>query len=330
MMERRRLGRTDLAVSAISMGLWNIAGDATWGAQDERDSIEAIEAALACGINFFDTAEAYGGGYSEEVLGKTRGSRRREVVIGRKASSDHMGGEDLISACEGRLNRLRTDYIDLYMLHWPHCEVPFEETMGAMTDLIEQGKVRVAGVSNFGARDLGDILGQGRVEANQLAYNLLFRAVEFEVLPACLESGVSVTCYSSLAQGLLTGKFASADDVPEGRARTRHFSDTRPQVRHGEAGAEEETFGAIRRVRRIAEDVGAPMNHVALAWLLAQPGVASVIAGARNAEQARRNAAAGDLKVDREAIDGLTEATDALKTKLGPNPDMWDSESRIR
>jgi len=325
-----KLGRSDIEVSRVCMGLWNIVGDSTWGPQEERDSIEAIEAGLDAGINFFDAAMAYGGGYSEEVLGKVLGARRSDVVIGTKASPGHQSREGLIAACEASLERLATDTIDLYILHWPDRGVPFEETMEGMTRLIEQGKVRLAGVSNFGVEDLPAILRCGRVEANQLAYNLVFRAIEFEIAPVCVENDVSVTCYSSLAQGLLTGKFASADEVPEGRARTRHFADTRPQVRHGEAGAEEETFEAIAQVRGISEGTGAPMNHLALAWLLAQRGVASVIAGARNAEQARANAAAAELDLDAGVIEELTKATEALKRKLGPNADMWDTDVRMR
>lgn len=329
-MRLGNLGKTDIAVSRICLGLWNIAGDATWGPQEDPESIRAISAALEAGINFFDTAEVYGDGRSEEVLGAALEGRRGEAVIATKALPDHLGRDDLPAACEASLKRLRTDYIDLYILHWPSREVPFDETMAAMTRLIEQGKVRAAGVSNFGVEDLPAILEHGRVEANQLAYNLLFRAVEFEILPVCVQSDVSVTCYSSLAQGLLTGKFACADDVPPGRARTRHFTGTRAQARHGEPGAEENTFAAIGRIRQIADGLGLAMNQLALAWLLAQRGVASVIAGARTAEQVRANAAAADLDLDDGVIEEISRTTDALKTELGPNPDMWSKDSRMR
>ena len=129
---------------------------------------------------------------------------------------------------------------------------------------------------------------------------------------------------------MLTGKFRAADDVPVGRARTRLFSSGRPEARHGEPGAEGETFAAIDRIRAVAEGLGEPMGRVALAWLLAQPGVASAIAGARNAEQARENAAAGDLTLPDDAVRELSQATEALKKHFGTNPDMWESESRMR
>ena len=133
-----------------------------------------------------------------------------------------------------------------------------------------------------------------------------------------------------LMQGLLAGKFTSADEVPPGRARSRHFSGDRPQARHGEPGAEEETFAAVRAIRAIAEDVGAPMAQVAIAWDLAQPGVTSVITGIRNPEQARANAAAADLELPPDVLEALNRATEPLKRLLGPNADMWQSNSRIR
>ena len=180
-----------------------------------------------------------------------------------------------------------------------------------------------------GVKDLSGLLAHRCPISNQLAYNLLFRAIEFEIAPLCRENQIGITPYSSLAQGLLTGKFASADDVPEGRARTRHFSCDRPQARHGEPGAEVETFEAIARIRRISDDAGIPMNRLALAWLLAQPGVTSVIAGARNADQARANALAADMQLSDDTLAALTASTDPLKHKLGPNPDMWSREPRI-
>ncbi|MFH0965915.1 MAG: aldo/keto reductase [Planctomycetota bacterium] len=330
-MRFRRLGRSGIEVSTVALGLWSIVRDQTWGPdQSERDSVAAIQAALECGITFFDTAEAYGAGYSEAILGKTLGARRKEVILATKASPSHQSAEALVAACERSLKRLRTDHIDLYILHWPSRQTPIEETMGAMEGLIRSGKVRAAGVSNFGAEDLSKVLRHGRVEANQLGYNLLFRAIEHELAAACAANDVSITCYCPLAQGLLTGKYLSEDTFPEGRARTRHFSSQRKLSRHGEKGAEEETFLALAEVRRIAREAGEPMGRMSLAWLLAQKGITSVIAGARNAEQVRENAAAAEVDLGQATIQALARATDALKEKLGPNPDLWESPSRIR
>lgn len=331
-MKTKRLGQSDLEVSVISMGCWALAGDATWGPQDEATSIATVRAALDAGINFFDTAEAYGAGRSEEILGKALAGRRHEAVIASKVSSSNLAPDKLKAACEGSLRRLGTDYLDVYYIHWPNRSVPIEDTLAAMEELKREGKIRVIACSNFGKQDLTALLAAGRVEANQLAYSLLFRAIEYEIQGLCAAHNISITCYSPLAQGLLTGKFRSLDEVPAGRARTRHFAHTRPGTRHGEPGAEAEVAEALARIRKICDEAGVAMSHAALAWLLSREAVASVIVGARTPEQARENAKAGDLELPADVLNELTAATDALKEKLGPNADMWESEanSRIR
>jgi len=335
-MKYRKLGKTDITTSVVAMGCWALAGGRVWGPQDDDDSIATVRAALDTGVNFFDTAEGYGGGDSELVLGRALEGRRHEAVIATKVSRSHLSADEVQWACERSLQRLRTDYVDLYQIHWPSRTVPPEETMEALEGLREQGKVRAIGVCNFGVGDLSDLLeiGGGRgamwVETNQLPYHLLWRAIEYEILPRCIEEDIGVLCYSPLAQGLLTGKFSSPDEVPEGRARTRHFSGDRPQSRHGEAGCEAETFAAIEEIRRISDRVGEPMAKVAVAWLLHQPGVASVLAGARRPEQIEQTAQAADLELSSDVVAELTRATDEVKRLLGPNPDMWQSESRFR
>ena len=313
----------------MAMGCWAIAGDAFWGEQDESDAIEAIHAAMDSGVNFYDTAEGYGNGYSEEVLGRALEGRRERAIIATKASGNHHTPEGLRAGCEDSLRRLRTDYLDLYQLHWPSRNIPFADTWGAMQELIAEGKVRVGGVSNFGPRDLTRLLETGHPDVNQLAYNLLFRAIEFEIQPLCEQREVSILCYSSIAQGLLTGKFHAPEDVPEGRARTRHFSPDRGLARHGEPGAEDEAFRAIAEVRKIADELGAPMHHVAIAWLIRRPAVASVLVGMRNRQQALDNAAAANLDLPAEVMARLNAVTEDLKHKLGPNADMWQGDSRI-
>jgi myo-inositol catabolism protein IolS len=305
-------------------------GDATWGEQDERQSVATIHAALDAGVNFFDTAESYGAGYSEALLGRVLASRRHEVIIATKTSGGHLASDALREACEGSLKRLRTDVIDLYQIHWPNHEIPIAETLGALDALKQQGKIRAAGVSNFGVRDLSDLLNAGSCETDQLPYSLLWRAIEFEIQPKCMDSEIGILCYCPLAQGLLTGKFASADDVPEGRARSRLFSDKRAQTRHHQPGCETELFAALGRIRSISEGVGRPMAHVALAWLLHQPGVTSVPAGARTPEQIAKNAEAAALKLPAEVVGALNAATEEIKRKMGTNADMWQSDSRFR
>jgi aryl-alcohol dehydrogenase-like predicted oxidoreductase len=202
--------------------------------------------------------------------------------------------------------------------------------MQAMIRLKEAGKIRAIGLSNFGLGDLADILPHGKVVSNQLPYSLLWRAIEYEILPLCLKEGIGILCYSALLHGLLTGKFASAADVPDGRARTRHFSSNRSQVRHGEPGCEAEVFAALEQIRNIAAEIGQPMALVSLSWVLQQPGVTSVIAGARSAEQISQLALAADVQLASETIQRLNAATDPVKQILGTNPDMWMSQSRFR
>jgi len=330
-MQYRKLANTDITVSTVAFGCWAIVGGFNWGHQEEKDSLAALRAAYDAGINFFDSAEGYGAGRSEQLLAKGLGDVRDQIVIATKVSPRHFPPKELRAACERSLGYLNSDWIDLYQLHWPNRDIPIEETLGVLQDLKQEGKIRAYGVSNFGRQDLDACLATDyAIASNQLAYNLLFRAIEHEILPLCVREEISVLCYSPLMQGLLTGKFASADEVPEDRARTRHYSGNRSQARHGEAGAEAETFAALAQLRSLANDLGEPMADVALAWLLAQEGVTSVIVGGRNADQARRNTRAADLKLPQETLQQLSRATAALKQKLGRNADMWQSHSRIR
>jgi len=324
----RTLGRTDIEVSVICQGCWSIVTeDATWGGNDPADSVAAIHASLDAGVNFFDTARGYGGGESEELLAKALGARRKEVVVATKLNDLSPAG--VRKQCENSLRRLQSDYIDLYQIHWPRGETPVEPALETMDALRREGKIRAIGVSNFGVSFLRDALAAAEVQTNQLCYSLLWRAIEHEVKPLCEENDVGILTYSPLAQGLLTGKFASAGDVPQGRARTRLFSGDRPQARHGEQGAEAETFAALDEIRRIAEEAGHSMAHVSLAWLLAQPGVTSVIVGGRNPAQAADNAAAGDVQLPADVLDRLAAATEPVKELVGTNCDMWQHVSRM-
>lgn len=289
----------------------------------------AIQAALEAGVNFFDTAESYGDGASERLLGEVLAGRRRQVVIATKVGPGNLEPHKLAEHCDASLRRLRTDYIDLYQVHWPSPDRPIAETLSVLERLKTVGKVRAFGVSNFGKSYLYELLAVGRVESNQLAYSLLWRPIEHEVQPLCVAHGIGILCYSPLAQGLLTGKFSSPDQVPDMRARTRLFGKDRPHSRHREPGCETETFQAIDRIRGISERLGQPMEAVALAWLLTQGGVTSVVAGARNADQATANTRAAEVVLSTHTIDELTQATEAVKACVGTNTDMWQTESRL-
>ncbi|MFW6387674.1 MAG: aldo/keto reductase, partial [bacterium] len=315
--------QTDTRVSTIALGCWAFAGGGNWGPQNDEDSINTVDAALSHGINFLDTAEGYGDGYSESIIGKALKNRRHEAVIATKPKPDRATSDELQKACDESLRRLGTDYIDLYQQHWPNRDVPLEETVAGMERLKEQGKIRAFGVCNYGTKDLGNLLAHATPVTNQLAYSLIWRAIEFEVQPKCEDNGIGILCYSPIAQGLLTGKYRSADEVPVGRARTKHFADSREQARHGHPGAEKETFEAIDRVRTISAQSGFSMLELSVGWLMKQPAVTSVLTGARTPEQLRQNAAAADVTLPSDVLDELTRATDELKGLLGSNPDPW-------
>ncbi|MFP4089278.1 MAG: aldo/keto reductase [Cyclobacteriaceae bacterium] len=330
-MKYHPLAHTDFQISEIAFGAWAIVGGFNWGHQDEKDSLEALRAAYESGINFFDTAELYGSGASENLICKALGDVMDKIIVATKIKPQDFAYEQVKKATEERLKALKTDTIDLMQLHWPNHNVSLAETLGALEDLKKEGKIRAFGVSNFGAKDLKEAFSlTNQLVSNQLPYNLLWRAIEFEILPECRSADLSVLCYSPLMQGLLTGKFTSPDEVPEDRARTRHFSSDRPQTRHGEAGAEAATFEAIARLRKIAAEAGMPMGQMSLSWLLAQQGVGSVIVGGRNAQQVKSNVQAAELKLSDELLSALDEATRPLKDQLGPNPDLWQGESRYR
>jgi len=334
-MKYRKLGKTNLEVSVIALGCWAIVGDPIWGPQSKSDAISTIKTALDLGINFFDTAEGYGNGYSEELLSAGLAEQRHEVVIASKVSSSHLAKNEVIAACERSLKRLKRDYIDLYQIHWPKRTIPLEETMEALQILQQQGKIKYIGVSNFGTKDLSKIMTIGRVEANQIPYSLLWRAVEYEIAPQCVENDISLLPYSPLSQGLLTGKFKTADEVPAGRARTRIFASSRPHAQHGEPGCESETFDSIEKIRQLAAEIQMggtplPMAALSLAWLIHQPGVTSVLAGARHPKQITENALATDLEIETEVLQKLSQATENVKSILGKNPDMWQANSRYQ
>ena len=245
-------------------------------------------------------------------------------------SPNHLTPEGIAAACEQSLKNLQTDYIDLYQIHWPDHAMPIETSWRAFEDLLAAGKVRALGVANFASNDLADLVAVGRPAANQLPYSLLWRAIEFEVLARCRERNIGLICYSPLAQGLLTGRYATADEVPDGLARTRWYAGSRPQARHGEPGCEEAVFHAIAGIRDVSERVGAPLASVALAWVLKQRGVTSLLVGARNPDELARNLPALALDLDAATIAELERQTEPVKEAIGRNLDMWYAESRMR
>ena len=291
-----------------------------------------MRAALDGGINLFDTAEMYGAGRSEEVLGRALRGVRDRAVIASKALPENCAPARLRAACEASLRRLGTDHIDLYQVHWPNRDVPFAETHAEMDRLRAEGKIREIGVSNFGAGDLRAWTDAGGAVSNQLGYSLLFRAIEHDIVPLCARQGVGILAYRPLMQGLLSGRWCGIEEIPVTRRRTRHFSSAREGTRHGEPGCEPLLEQTLARLLEIAQEAGRPLAQLALAWAMAQPGVVSAIVGARKPEQLTRNLAAANDPPEPALLKRLTEATQSLKDALGPNPDMWlgGEDRRIR
>jgi len=318
-------------ISPLALGTWALAGDKMWGPQSETDSIATIHAALDAGVTLIDTAPAYGDGASELIVGKALRDRRDQALIATKISDPDLTPAHITASCEASLRRLQVDCIDLLQVHWLINDSQLDTAVAALEDLRDAGKVRALGVCNFGPRSLDRLraVGRGWI-TNQLPYNLLWRAIEFEIAPASRSDGLGILCYSPLHQGLLTGRFRRPDDVPAGRSRTRHFSASRPLARHGGTGCEELTFTTIDRIRSIATRLGQPMADVALAWLLHQPGVTSVIFGARNPVQVLANVRAAHLRLDAATLAELDRATTELKAAFGPEADLWAAQSRIR
>lgn len=329
-MRYRSLGNSGIKVSEMALGCWPFAGGAYWGDQDEAASAATVHAALAAGINFFDTAEGYETGESERVLGRALKGRRDEAVVATKVSRPNLRPDDVIVACERSLGNLQMDHVDLYQIHWPNHDIPLAETVGALQRLKEQGKVRAIGVSNFAVRDLSDILALGECVSDQLPFSLLWRVIEREVQPLCVQNDVGIICYSPLAQGLLTGRYANADEVPEGLAQSRWYAGTRPASNHDEPGLETETFAAIAALKKIADEEGVPLATMALAWVKAQPGVTAFLVGARNPEELSWNLPVAETNLSDDLLARMSAATDEVKEKIGPNPDMWLSPGRMR
>lgn len=330
-MPYKSLGNTGIEVSEFALGCWPFAGGKVWGPQDDDVSIATVHAALDKGITFFDTAEGYNDdSHSEGVLGRALVGRRSEAVIATKISPPHLLPDLVEEACDASLERLQTDHIDLYQIHWPNHEVAIEDSLAALIKLRDSGKIRAIGVCNFGVQDLSDALESTEIVTDQLPYNLLWRPIEVEIQPKCLDNNVGLICYSPLAQGLLTGRYTSPDDVPDGLSRSRLFSKDRPLAIHGEAGCEAEAFEAIKEVIRIANRLGEHPAKISLGWVRSRPGIAALLVGARSPEELDLNIPAFEYELPAGIAEELDTATDTVKSKLGSNGDMWSGENRMR
>jgi myo-inositol catabolism protein IolS len=318
-VETRSLGTSDIKITPVIMGTWQ-AGKSMWVGVEDSESIKAMRAAFDAGITTFDTAAIYGDGHSERIVGEALEPVRDKVVYATKLWCTNFKYNRVIEACDSSLKNLRTDYIDLYQIHWPAGSweseiVPVEETMRALNDLKQQGKIRAIGLSNFSRAQIEEAAQYGRVDSLQPPYSLFWRSVEKDAMPYCIENNITILAYSPLAQGLLTGKFGAGHKFEEGdhRAKNKLFEGENYQ----------RALAALDKLRPIADRHQCSLAELALAWLIAQPQTCA-IAGARNAEQAVANAGAALVRLDAGELAEIDAIGRSVTDYLDDSPVMWE------
>ncbi len=345
-MERRECGRSGRELPVLGLGCWGFGGGEYWGQCEQADVDAVVRRAFELGVTYFDTAEVYNDGRSEASLGEAlRGLPRDRVVVGTKVSPAHVQPDVLPRRCEASLRRLGTDYIDLYMVHWPitprsirHFDAQLEacpsveDAFATLLRLKDQGKVRHIGVSNFGRSRLQEALRLcPALAVNELPYNLLSRAIEWEALGACRESGVGAIGYMALLQGVLADLYPTLDDVPPWQRRTRHFDARKtPAARHGLPGEEEAMWQALSDVRAVGRETGRSLPDLALGWAAANPGLCCNLVGSRSVDKLEANVRAVEQPLPAEVVARLNEVTDPLKQRLGRSFDYYESPENDR
>lgn len=311
-MRYRTLGETGIQVSVVGFGTWPLGGW-DYGRVDDRDGIKAIWRSLDLGVNLFDTAPIYGSGHAEEVLGQALESVRREVLLATKCGPVEvrpglvrldLTPEGIQAQCEASLRRLRTDYVDLLQVHWNDPAWPLDRTMEALQRLVSAGKVRAIGVSNFSIAELQAAKAAAPVASLQSRFSLLHREVEADVLPYCLEAGIGFLAYEPLARGVLAGRMTVGRRFDSTDVRVRD-----PDYRGARFAAR---LKVVSRFANVAKGHGLTAAQAAIAWVAAQPGVTSVLVGAKNAAQAAENAVAGDIVLDPGTIEEFDEVVAPL------------------
>jgi aryl-alcohol dehydrogenase-like predicted oxidoreductase len=342
-MELRQVGNSDIKISKLGVGCWSFGGGAYWGDQDQQDVDLVVNNALDLGMNYFDTAEMYNDGASEQSLGNALKDRRFEAIIGTKISPSNCEPTMLRKHVEESLQRLQTDYIDIYMLHWPITPHSIEHftkdeeviqnppsidtAFQTLIELQDEGKLKYIGVSNHGIVQMQEVLASGsKIIVNELPYNLVSRAIEQDIVPFCAENDIGIFGYMALQQGLLAGIYDKPEDVPAPQAHSRHFQASRGGEfsRHGEEGCEEELFTALAQIKDIAAREGVHMAQLSLAWAMADPRITCTLVGSRNLEELKTNVNATEYDLSNAIISELNEVTQPILDKLGNNPDYYE------
>ncbi|MHC1744129.1 MAG: aldo/keto reductase [Syntrophobacteraceae bacterium] len=320
-MERVRFGKTDLEVSPIVLGTW-VTGGWAWGGADEDAAVGALLRAFELGINFVDTAPVYGFGKSEGLVGKAirEWGHRDELVVATKCCLEwdekerigrNSSPQQIRQEIDDSLARLGVEKIDLYQIHWPDSKTPFEASMEVLIRLQEAGKIRYIGLSNFNVSQIEACLEHGEVVSLQPPFNLFERGAEQDILPFCLKNGIATLVYGGLCRGMLTGKFKGDEQFPRG------------DLRRGDPKFKPDRFKqyvkAVEDLRKLAASYGKSVAQFALRWALQQPGVTTVIAGARTAAQVEDNAGVAGWKIAPEDL-GKVDAilSRHIKTPVGP------------
>jgi aryl-alcohol dehydrogenase-like predicted oxidoreductase len=328
-MEHRPFGRTGLDVSAVGFGCWEVGGG--YGQVDEAAFGPAVNRALDLGINCFDTAEGYGMGASERALGEALGSRRDEAIVVTKFGMAYRempnmrdsSPERVRVSIEKSLKNLGTDYVDVYMVHWPDRNTPFADTMGALDEIVREGKVRFVGLSNFKVDEIEECMKTRRVDVVQYGYNMFDRRMEREILPFCEKNGIGYMAYGSLAYGLLTGSFTEDHDFGSADWRARQGKMGAIKMFEALFGAESfpNNVRAVDELKPIAARYQRSLPQLALRWAISHPAVSTALVGMRNNAEVEDNASATEFSI---APDDLAEI-DAIFAKHGvdTSPAFW-------
>ena len=296
-MEYRQFGKTDISVSAIGFGCWEIGG--TYGRIDEAQFQRAVGQAIDSGINCFDTAEAYGMGVSEQALARALGGRRRDVCVVTKfgVGYDEMPNRRdssrarVMASIEKSLQRLQTDHVDVYLVHWPDPGTPLEETMDALDDIVRQGKARYIGVSNFRLGQIETCMRRRRVDVVQYAWNMFDRRMQAEIFPYCARQQIGVMAYGSLAYGMLSGAFHAGMQFEESDWRSRGGMLGSINLFRTLFGPEHfpRNLSAVEELKRLAAKYGKTLPQFSLCWVLSNPGVSTALVGFREPSEVTEN-----------------------------------------